>query len=400
MGRFARSWLGIGVGALWCFVLAGCSTNGDVQTIKSAARPHVTMDATVVVQDCGSSITPPGIRTATCAYVDAFTRQTITSLFHLTGLLPGDLVAARPVIIIQVPADATHFVGTYDNGRGGTGPLLFAPDNTVLPLDATTSLVAEPGMELVVVQLPPATPSDTYFMVLSYDASTTQIKGLSALGVTASGSTYYPTALPCTASMTSVPEIPIPQTPIETRIDVRPIASAFVPCNGKTYDFTSAPQVPVTVVEYSNASLDHYFITWHADEIAILDAGVQIRGWVRTGKTFKAYGGPVNGGSPVCRFYIPPAYGDSHFFGRGQQECDETASKFPQFTNEDGHFMYVFLPVAGVCPAGTVAVHRAFSNRADANHRYFTDPAIGAQMAAQHWLLEGDGPDLVVMCAV
>jgi uncharacterized protein YkwD len=157
--------------------------------------------------------------------------------------------------------------------------------------------------------------------------------------------------------------------------------------------------VPVDVVEYYNAALDHYFITWVPAEIAILDAGVQIKGWVRTGRGFKAYTTAVDGASPVCRFYIPPAYGDSHFFGRGQQECDETASKFPQFVNEDPHFMYMFLPVAGVCPAGTVEVHRAFSNRPDANHRYFIDPSVGTTMVAQHWLLEGDGPNLVVMCA-
>ena len=155
---------------------------------------------------------------------------------------------------------------------------------------------------------------------------------------------------------------------------------------------------PVAVIEYYNAALDHYFITWLPAEIAILDAGVQIRGWMRTGETFDAYVAPVTGTSAVCRFYIPPPFGDSHFFGRGQQECDETAAKFPQFVNEDPRFMYVYLPVGGVCPVGTTEMHRAFSNRPDANHRYFTDPNIGTQMVAQHWLLEGDGPDLVVMC--
>jgi len=61
--------------------------------------------------------------------------------------------------------------------------------------------------------------------------------------------------------------------------------------------------------------------------------------------------------------------------------------------------MFVTLPVLGVCPAGTVNVYRVFSNRADANHRYMTDPAIRAQMVAAGRLAEGDGADLVVMCA-
>ena len=61
--------------------------------------------------------------------------------------------------------------------------------------------------------------------------------------------------------------------------------------------------------------------------------------------------------------------------------------------------MHMFLPVAGTCPIGTVPVYRVFSNRPDANHRYMIDRAVRDQMVARGWLAEGDGPDLVVMCA-
>ena len=44
-------------------------------------------------------------------------------------------------------------------------------------------------------------------------------------------------------------------------------------------------------------------------------------------------------------------------------------------------------------------MYRVFSNRPDANHRYTTSRAIRDQMVAKGWLAEGDGPDLVVMCA-
>jgi hypothetical protein len=59
----------------------------------------------------------------------------------------------------------------------------------------------------------------------------------------------------------------------------------------------------------------------------------------------------------------------------------------------------MFLPVGGVCPANTAQVYRVFSNRPDANHRYMTDKPTRDQMAAKGWLVEGDGPDAVVMCA-
>jgi hypothetical protein len=160
-----------------------------------------------------------------------------------------------------------------------------------------------------------------------------------------------------------------------------------------------AAPASATVIEYYNASLDHYFITWLPAEIAILDAGTQIRGWKRTGYSFKTYPTAQYQTSPVCRYYIPPGLGDSHFFGRGTAECNATGQKNPSFVLEDPAFMQMFLPVAGVCPAGTTQVYRVFSNRPDANHRYMTDKAVRDQMVAKGWLAEGDGPDLVVMCA-
>jgi hypothetical protein len=165
------------------------------------------------------------------------------------------------------------------------------------------------------------------------------------------------------------------------------------------YTPSGAPATPVPVVEFYNAFLDHYFITWVPDEIAKLDAGTVIKGWARTGQTFRTYTTVEAGTSPVCRFYIPPGLGDSHFFGRGTVECNSTAAKNPTFVNEDPDFMNMFLPATGVCPGNTTQVYRVFSNRPDANHRYMTDKAIRASMVAKGWLAEGDGADLVVMCA-
>ena len=161
----------------------------------------------------------------------------------------------------------------------------------------------------------------------------------------------------------------------------------------------SSPTVPVNVVEYYNPSLDHFFITWVAAEQAFLDAGNTPTRWSRTGYAFKAYASAVAGASPVCRYYIPPAFGDSHFFGRGTAECNATGAQHPQFELEDPAFMQMFLPVGGNCPASTTPIYRVFSNRADANHRYMTDRTVRDMMVSRGWVAEGDGPDLVVMCA-
>jgi len=161
---------------------------------------------------------------------------------------------------------------------------------------------------------------------------------------------------------------------------------------------TSTAPAPVTVVEYHNASLDHYFISWSSNEIRDLDTGVH-QGWIRTGQSFKAYIVEEPGTSPICRYYIPPPLGDSHFFGRGADECKATGQKNPSFVLEDSAIMQMYLPSAGICPQGTSEVYRVFSNRPDANHRYMTNRLVRDQMVANGWLAEGDGPNAVVMCA-
>ena len=154
----------------------------------------------------------------------------------------------------------------------------------------------------------------------------------------------------------------------------------------------------VSAVEFYNASLDHYFITYVADEIAKLDNGT-FKGWARTGLSFKAFATTQSGTSAVCRIYIPPGKGDGHFFGRDTNECDGTMAKNPTFVLESSAFIYLYPPTLGICAAGQVPVYRVFSNRADANHRYTTDRAVRDQMVGKGWLAEGDGADTVVMCA-
>ncbi len=156
---------------------------------------------------------------------------------------------------------------------------------------------------------------------------------------------------------------------------------------------------PVPVVEYYNSMLDRYFITWLPAEHSNLYLRRTPTPWVPTGLSFNAYAVPAAGASPVCRYYLPPQFGDLHFFGRGTVEREATGAKHPAFALADAHFMYMALPAGGACPAGAIPVYRVFSNRLDANHRYTTDKVVRDAMVARGWLAEGDGPDRVVLCA-
>lgn len=157
---------------------------------------------------------------------------------------------------------------------------------------------------------------------------------------------------------------------------------------------------PVPVVEFHHAAFDHYFVTADAAEIAALDAGATT-GWARTGGTFGAYPAYAAGQSPVCRFYLPPAFGDSHFFSASPVECAITAQRFPGFVQEAAAVMFEALPDAatGACPAGTQPVYRLWNAQAATNHRYTTDIAVRAAMVARQWVPEGYGPLGVGWCA-
>lgn len=164
----------------------------------------------------------------------------------------------------------------------------------------------------------------------------------------------------------------------------------------------------VPVVEFRRAAADHYFITSNPLEIHDLDAGIHA-GWARTGGGFLAFGtrdATSLSASDVCRYYIPPAAGDSHFLSGSHVECAAVAARVATDTNyadyvlESGAAFVVQMPdfATGSCPARTSAVYRLWNQRADSNHRYTTSRMIRDAMVATGWTSEGYGSEGVAMC--
>ena len=159
-------------------------------------------------------------------------------------------------------------------------------------------------------------------------------------------------------------------------------------------------------IEFYNQSLDPYFVTINADEIAKLDNGTFV-GWKRTGLSFKV-ADPATvaaGFNPVCRFYGSPAAGlDSHFYSASPQECDQVRQRFAgAWIFESDNVFKVALPdlATGQCQSGTVPIYRAWNGRSDSNHRYTTDASVQQQMIAKGYVAEGYGPASmpVAMCS-
>jgi dienelactone hydrolase len=145
------------------------------------------------------------------------------------------------------------------------------------------------------------------------------------------------------------------------------------------------------VVEYYNASLDHYFYTGEANEQAILDAGVAIPGWTRTGFDFKGRDRASADGIATCRyFYADAANGAStHFYSILPNECAILAAT-PKWTFEADAFR-AGAPVGDDCPAGTMRVARLYNQAMGGapNHRFLTSASAMAATVDDGWLVEG-----------
>ena len=181
-----------------------------------------------------------------------------------------------------------------------------------------------------------------------------------------------------------------------------------------------APPVPPPVreeiaYEFYNRSQDKFFMTSDPVEIALLPSSA-FPGWLPTGEGFNAISADAAAAavksvavptSPVCRFYIPPEHGDSHFFSADPAQCQQvldlraTNPSFSGYIEETANAFLVYLPdlVTGACPAGTIPIYRLWNRRFDSNHRYTANPSIKAQMVAKGYAPEGYGPNAVAMCS-
>ena len=147
----------------------------------------------------------------------------------------------------------------------------------------------------------------------------------------------------------------------------------------------------VTVYEFYNTNLKHYFRTSSPTEAQAIDNGSAGPGWVRTGDNFIAYA-PASGrpGLDVCRFYTFGA--NSHFYTAFADECNGLRNPNSGWVYEGLSFRIQLPATDGSCPAGTAKVYRLYNNRFafnDSNHRFTTIFSEVGTLQAQGWQYEG-----------
>ena len=256
--------------------------------------------------------------------------------------------------------------------------------------------------------------SGTYNVVNHYSLGTTEAgsSGAALLTASASGGFELRGTLFAGSSSCHAPQ----ESDYYSRLDLA------MPLLAQYLDPNATNPGKAVVVEFYHSGLDDYFMTASATEIHDLDTGVH-PGWVRTGLRFLVYTDPAlapPGATPVCRFYVLPQFGNSHFYSADPNECAQVQARFSgQWFDETPTAFYIALPnkSTGACPASTHAIYRFLKSANQLHHRYTAEadlrnclyygqsPSVtepeNCSTVVGEWIQEGYGtaPNATVMCS-
>lgn len=159
------------------------------------------------------------------------------------GIIGGAIVDP---VVLELPSAVTNIAGTFEGG-GVTGNLVVYPKLSFVPVDDSQTIAAEPGTQLVIVDLPDGTPVGgvDYHFNLSFHQTVpkgtgpTPVKALLTGKTQLLGKTFYMPFLPCTTSFSSVPAILMPRTGSLSPIS---IPNGLTGCSMRRYTYFRAPR--------------------------------------------------------------------------------------------------------------------------------------------------------------
>jgi hypothetical protein len=164
------------------------------------------------------------------------TFDTITDLELLVRLLLLD------PLVIQMPAGASDFVGSYAHDQSNTNGNLAITTATSLRIDANRTLTAEPGTQFVVIALPDGAPTTgTFAFNFNFKppsgATTIDVKPiLTGYAKLTDGTEFFPPIMPCVSSMADAPTLTIP-LPVPGDTLTLPTLTSDLGCQNEVYDF-------------------------------------------------------------------------------------------------------------------------------------------------------------------
>jgi hypothetical protein len=206
-----------------------------------------TFTGDTLISACSSTSSPGGGGpTVTCQIGPP--GNLITTSFVAGG---GGSFAISPwdPIILEVPAAAGSIGGTFSYTLPGLPPsplipLVVTAGLSSLAIDAKTTLVAEPGTQLVVVDVPSelALPNEINYTLHYSDPTQLRVKAMFAVKVRSGPSTYYAPVLPCATNFAGLPGVP--SSGNLTMPQILAFVTSMTPCANKAYDFSPGTSPP------------------------------------------------------------------------------------------------------------------------------------------------------------
>jgi hypothetical protein len=137
---------------------AGCKLGDITVRVTPDGAGRITLQG--ILEACLILIENPFTESEICSAVFQNQHfQLAAKTIHEPGV-PIALTFSDPVIV-QFPATVTNFTGTFDDGLGTAGNLVIQSNLASLPVDASTTLISEPGNQLVIISLPSPSPVTT-----------------------------------------------------------------------------------------------------------------------------------------------------------------------------------------------------------------------------------------------
>jgi hypothetical protein len=223
-----------------CMLTSGCFFNALLSRIEVVSAGELVSTILDVVFSGGTGAVCYSIAgSSDCTYV--INGQPVGSSLAFAG--QGSVGALIDPVIMQVPSAATAFSGTF-TGPGGTTNLTITQVVGSLPADLNTSIIAEPGTKLVIVDFPADPPTNqTYSFALHFElpgnVATIPVKALAAAKLTSNGQTFYPPLMPCETNFANIPGVNLTQSAAFQPV-VMPSAVGRG-CVNKIYQFAAAP---------------------------------------------------------------------------------------------------------------------------------------------------------------
>lgn len=146
-------------------------------------------------------------------------------------------------LIYQIPANATDITGTYVDENSAGGDLDILSGYRSIPIDVQRILIAEPGTQFVIAELPAGVPFEglQFSFSLSFaqpanSATPVVVKPMLALKFEGNNQVFYPPFVPCEHDMANVPALTIPQSmtqqPLQVPANISVCDDEFYPLIG------------------------------------------------------------------------------------------------------------------------------------------------------------------------